>query len=150
MPLDERLARCGIYCGQCRAYTEEVADIAKQFKEWVEKDYSWLKEIDEGFSYENFIKGLEWFENSTCPGCRNSTEIWCDVKKCDKIKRNEIDNCLICDEFSRCSNTDYQRKRYSYLFKHIEIIKKEGFESFLDEEEKKAREGIRIQEIRDY
>ena len=69
-------------------------------------------------------------------------ESWCEVKKCDKINQNIIDNCLICEEFSNCPNTDYQRNRYSYLFKHIDFIKKKGFEKFLEEEEKKGKEGV--------
>jgi hypothetical protein len=150
MSFNQKLARCGIYCGQCRAYTEEVTDLAQKFKKWVEQDYNWLKDVEESFDFDNFVKGLNWFINSTCPGCRNATESWCDVKKCDKIQQNTIDNCLVCDEFSECPYTDYQRKRYSYLFKHISFIKKEGLNSFLEEEEKKAKEGVRIQDIRDY
>ena len=150
MSLHQKLARCGIYCGQCRAYTEEVTDIAHQFKQWVEQDYSWLKEVEESFDYDNFMKGLDWFINSTCPGCRNSTESWCDVKKCEKIQQDKIDNCLICDDFKDCTHTEYQRNRYSYLFKHIEFVKKEGFDKFLEEEELKGKEGVRIQDIRNY
>ncbi len=150
MDLNQKLGRCGVYCGQCRAYTEEVVNLAKQFKQWVESDYSWLKDADESFDYENFLKGIDWFENSKCPGCRNSAESWCEVKKCGKIQKDLIDNCLICDEISECPHTEYQRNRYSYLFNHIEFIKKHGLEKFLGEEEKKAEEGIRIQDIRDY
>ena len=150
MSLNQKLGHCGVYCGQCRAFTAEVTDIATKFKDWVEQDYSWLKEVEESFDYDNFLKGLDWFTNSTCPGCRNSSESWCEVKKCEKIKQNIIDNCLICDEFAKCPHTDYQRNRYSYLFNHIELIKKEGLDKFLKEEEKKALEGVRIQDIRDY
>ena len=89
-------------------------------------------------------------ELSTCPGCRESTEGWCEVRKCDKIQQNTIDNCLICDDFANCQHTDYQRNRYSYLFNLIDYIKKEGFDKFLEEEERKTKEGVRIQEIRDY
>lgn len=150
MSLYQKLARCGIYCGQCRAYTKEVTNIAQKLKQWVEKDFGWLKGVEESFDYDNFLKGLEWFADSTCPGCKNSSESWCDVKKCEKIQQNTIDNCLVCNEFSECIHTDYQRKRYSYLFKHIEFIKKEGLGKFLEEEEKNAEEGVRIQDIRDY
>ncbi len=150
MSLNHKLARCGVYCGQCRAFTAEITDLATKFKEWVVKDYSWLKEVDDSFDYDNFIKGLDWFMNSSCSGCRDSTEKWCEVKKCEKIKENTIDNCLICEDFAKCEHTDYQRKRYSYLFDYIEFVKKEGFDKFLEEEERKAEEGVRIQDIRDY
>lgn len=150
MSLNQKLARCGVYCGQCRGYTAEVENLATKFKEWVIQDYSWMKEADTSFDYDNFLKGLEWFTKSTCPGCRNATEGWCEVKKCEKIQNNEIDNCLICEEFANCPHTDYQRKRYSYLFDHIKFIEKEGFDKFLEEEEKRAKEGVRIQDIREY
>ena len=150
MSLNQKLGKCGVYCGQCRAFTAEVADMATKFKEWVVTDYSWLKEVDYSFDYDNFVQGLEWFTNSTCLGCRNSEEIWCEVKKCEKIQQNTIDNCLICQEFANCPSTDYQRNRYSYLFKHIDFISKEGFEKYLEREVKKAKEGVRIQDIRDY
>lgn len=150
MESNNKLGRCGVYCGQCRAYTAEVVNAAKQFKRWVEQDYSWLKEAEESFDYENFLKGMEWFINAKCPGCRNSAESWCDVKKCEKIQNNVIDNCLLCEEFSECSHTEYQRHRYSYLLNHIEYIKKNGLEKYLEQEEKKAEDGVRIQDIRDY
>jgi len=74
----------------------------------------------------------------------------CYFKKCEKIQQDTIDNCLLCDNFKECPYTDYQRNRYSYLFKHIEFIEKEGLDKFLEEEEKKTKEGVRIQDIRDY
>ena len=150
MTLNQKLGRCGAYCGQCRAFNAEVEDLATKFKKWVIQDYSWLKDVENSFDYDNFIQGLDWFKNSTCPGCRESTEGWCEVKKCDKIQQNTIDNCLICDDFAKCPYTDYQRNRYSYLFNSIDYIGKAGFEKFLEEEERKAKEGVRIQEIRDY
>jgi hypothetical protein len=118
-------------------------------KDVLVKDYSWLKEEQE-FDYDSFLKGLEWFEDSDCPGCRQQERSWCDVKTCIKIKENTVDNCLLCEEFSRCSHTEYQRNRYSYLLEHIEFIKEHGIEEYLREQEKKAEEGVRIQDIRDY
>ena len=150
MEIYQKLGKCGVYCGQCRAFTGEVVELSTKFKDWVVKDYSWLKDIESSFDFNNFIKGLDWFTKAKCPGCRESEESWCEVKKCEKIQNEEIDNCLLCNDFSKCPHTDYQRNRYSYLFKHVNIIKEKGFEKYLEEEEKKANEGIRIQDIRDY
>ncbi|TFG19315.1 MAG: DUF3795 domain-containing protein [Promethearchaeota archaeon] len=150
MSFNHKLGRCGVYCGQCRSYTEEMVNAAKQFKEWVEQDYSWLNDVEESFDYENFLKGIDWFIDSKCPGCRNSSIIWCEVKKCEKIQKDIIDNCLVCEEFPKCAHTEYQRNRYSYLLTHLDYIKKNGLEKYLEEEEKKAEEGVRIQDIRDY
>ena len=150
MSLNQKLGKCGVYCGQCRSFNSEVSQIASKFQKWVLQDFSWLKEAEQSFDYDNFIKGLDWFKEANCLGCRAVQESWCDVKKCEKIQNEEIDNCLLCEEFSKCPFTDYQRNRYSYLFEHIEFIKREGFDKFLEEEEKKAEEGRRIQDIRDY
>ncbi len=150
MTLNQKLGRCGVYCGQCGAFNAEVEDLATKFKKWVIQDYSLLKDAEDSFDYDNFIRGLDWFKNSTCSGCRELTESWCEVRKCDKIQQNTIDNCLICDDFANCQHTDYQRNRYSYLLNSIDFIKKEGFDKFLEEEERNAKEGVRIQEIRDY
>lgn len=150
MSLYQKLGRCGVYCGQCRSFAGEMTNLASKFKKWVIQDYSWLEENEDSFDYNNFIKGLDWFLNSTCPGCRESTEGWCEVKKCEKIQNNEVDNCLVCENFSDCPHTDYQRNRYSYLFELVDFIEKNGLEKFLEEEERKAADGVRIQDIRDY
>jgi hypothetical protein len=150
MALNHKLGRCGVYCGQCRSYTKEISETANLLKKYIKQDFSWLKDTKQSFDYENFLKGLDWFKKSTCPGCRDATESWCEVKKCTKIQEKSVDNCLLCEEFNECQYTDYQRNRYSYLYDHIKYIEKEGFEKFLLEEEKRAKEGTRIQEIRDY
>jgi hypothetical protein len=124
--------------------------MASTFMDYVLEDFQWLRGTEDTFDYDNFIKGLEWFKESTCPGCRDVSESWCDVKKCEKIENNTIDNCLICEGFSECPLTDYQRNRYSYLFEYIEFIKREGLEELLVREENKAKDGVCIQEIRDY
>ena len=150
MDANQKLGKCGVYCGQCRAFNAEVSDLAKIMEKWVKQDYSWVKEVEQSFDYDNFLKGLEWFKESTCSGCRQAQESWCDVKKCDKIKKETIDNCLLCNDFMQCPHTEYQRNRYSYLLEHIDTIKEQGLEKYLEGEEKKAEEGIRIQDIRDY
>ena len=150
MSLNQKLGKCGVFCAQCSSFTGEMTELASKIKVWTVRDYSWLKDSDEDFDFDNFLKGLDWFIDSTCPGCRNVKESWCDVKKCEKIQQGTIDNCLVCEDFASCKFTDYQKNRYSYLFEHRDYIKKEGFEKYLEREEKKAKEGIRIQEIRDY
>lgn len=112
--------------------------------------FTWLKENEDSFDYDNFLKGLDWFMDSTCPGCRGSEETWCVLKKCSKILDDVVYNCLLCEEFSECTFTEYQRNRYSHLFEHIEYITREGFEAFLQREAGKAENSVLIQEIRDY
>ncbi|MBD3172927.1 DUF3795 domain-containing protein [Candidatus Bathyarchaeota archaeon] len=105
MEYNNKLGRCGIYCGQCRAFSSEIAELATQLKKYVVRDFTWLKENEDSFDYDNFLKGLGWFMDSICPGCRGSEETWCDVKKCSKILDDLVYNCLLCEEFSECTFT---------------------------------------------
>ena len=150
MSLQEKLGRCGVYCGQCRAYHREVPEAASTLRKWILEDYSYMKEEKESFDYENFIKALDYFATLERCGCRGQNVVWCDVKKCPKIKQDEIDNCLICDEFDECEYTDYVRNRYSYLFDHVKIIQEKGLETFLEEQEQRSQDGVRLSAIRDY
>lgn len=145
----EKLARCGIFCGQCSAFHGKVADLAKQLYHEIETDYSWAKESSE-FNYNELLKGLAWMKEQRCPGCRQVSESWCDVKNCSKIQNNEIDNCLICEDFLSCSKTEYQRNRYSYLIKDYNSLKKISIKEYLKLQDEKEKKGIRIQDIRDY
>jgi hypothetical protein len=150
MSLKEILGKCGVYCGQCSSYLGEVSDLASQLLNCVSEDYSWLKD-NKAFDFDNFVKGLDYFVHHTdCLGCRNKKEIWCDVMKCPKIQNDKLDNCLICDEFSDCNLNEYQKKRYSYLYNHIKIIKDKGLDKFLEQEQQKSNDGLRLSDIRDY
>ena len=150
MSLQEKLGRCGVYCGQCRANHREVPEAASTLRKWILEDLSYLKEEKEAFDYENFIKTLDYFASLERCDCRGQTDVWCDVKKCPKIKQDEIDNCLICDEFDECEYTSYVRNRYSYLFDNRDIIQEKGLDAFLQEQEQKAKDGVRLSDIRDY
>ena len=52
MSLNQKLGKCGVYCGQCRSFTGEMTELASKIKDWTVKDYSWLKDADENFDYE--------------------------------------------------------------------------------------------------
>ncbi|MBD3192988.1 MAG: DUF3795 domain-containing protein [Candidatus Heimdallarchaeota archaeon] len=149
----ELAAKCGIYCGQCTGLEGKTKTSAKKLKELIEQDFNWIEadKVDVGFDLTNFKTGLDWFINhSQCPGCNKIKEHWCDVQKCPKIKDNTVENCLLCEEFLTCPRTEYQRKRYPFVIDHYYRIKEIGFEKHLKEEQRKAEEGLRIQDIREY
>ncbi len=148
LSLKEKLGRCGVYCGQCRAYHREIPEAASKLRKWVLEDFSYMRE--ENLDFENLIKALEHFASLEVCGCRRQKIVWCDVKKCSKIHKDEIDNCLICEEFDACEHTSYVRNRYSYLFDHIKIIQEKGLDAFLEEQEQKSKDGVRLSDIRDY
>ncbi|TFG15068.1 DUF3795 domain-containing protein [Candidatus Thorarchaeota archaeon] len=150
MSLKENLCRCGIYCGQCWAYRAVIPRTASTLKEMIVKDLSYLRDTDLDFDFDEFVQNLDYFAKmEPCKG-RNEETTWCDVKKCSRIKNDEVDNCLLCELFAECERTEYVRGRYSYLFDHVKIIQEEGLGAYLEGEEKKARDGVRLPDIRDY
>ena len=150
MSLNEKLGRCGVYCGQCRSYHGEVPEIAARLKKWIEVDFSYLREAQIDFDFNNLIQGLDYFSGMEECSCRGQESTWCEVRKCPKIQQGDIDNCLICEEFAECAHTDYVRNRYSYLFDHVKKIQDIGLDKFLEEQERKSKEGVRLADIRDY
>ena len=150
LSLLEKLGRCGVYCGQCRAYHREVPEAASALRKRILEDFSYMKEEKDVFDFENLIKALDYFTALEGCGCRGRTHDWCDVKKCPKIQQDEIDNCLICEEFDECERTDYVRNRYSYLFDHRKTIQEKGLDEFLEKQEERSKAGVRLSDIRDY
>jgi hypothetical protein len=145
--------KCGIFCGQCTGLKETIKKTAEKLKNLIESDFEWLENEEAGikFDYKNFLKGLNWFVNdSICPGCQNIKEHWCEVMKCPEIIDDAIENCLLCDDFLECSRNEYQKKRYPFLVDHYKRVNEIGFEKHLEEEQKKAEKGLRIQDIREY
>lgn len=148
--MDPKLARCGIYCGQCTAFLGVVAERAAKLKQLIERDFKWSQNV-KAFDYQSTVKGLEWLSHQKCPGCRFVSETWCEVKKnCPRIKSNSIDNCLQCEEFPFCQFNEYQRSRYSYLLNDYKQIHEIGMERYLQLQEMRSKNGIRIQDIRDW
>jgi hypothetical protein len=137
--------KCGVFCEMCPTGNGRIAELAKELSWLIKGSYSWLEDSLD-FRLEDLRKGLEWLSKEDCPTCKNIKEPWCEVLKCQKIR--QISNCLLCDEFLTCSRTSYQRDRYPFVIKHYQRVKEIGIESHYDEERKKAREGITLNDIR--
>ena len=150
--VQELFGICGVYCGMCVASKEILTVTATKLKELIVEDYQWVESLENNldFKYKNFLKGLDWFSKQQCPTCNKISDHWCEVRKCSKIINNEIKSCLLCEEFLTCERTTYQRDHYPFVIEHHERVKVIGFDKHLEEEEKRAQEGITLQKIRKY
>lgn len=82
-------------------------------------------------------------EKNKCPGCSNGRKvngrcIKCAIKLC---KKRQGEYCFSCEEFP-CDRLKRMDKRYQEKYEiseiaNLEIIKENGIESFLKQEEKK-------------
>ena len=71
----DKIAYCGIDCSKCVKFKDVSAEKAKEIIKAIEESGldEWQEHAprDEEFSYEDFKKGLKWFEKyMRCPGCK--------------------------------------------------------------------------------
>ncbi len=98
----------------------------------------WIANVTQDFDFKNFMKGLSWFANSSCPGCPEGGGMpRCEVKAC--CLKKKINNCYSCEDFSMCEKLSYQKETYK-ISEHHERIKQVGYETWLREQEKKIDE----------
>jgi hypothetical protein len=100
----------------------------------------WIAYVTRDFEYGNFIRGLEWFVNSTCKGCSQGGGMPnCDARNCCKEKG--LKNCYFCDDSLNCQKLTYQKGTYN-IEDNYKRIKQIGYEEWLKEQEKKMTEGF--------
>ena len=141
---------CGVYCGQCPTGNGRVNALAEELLKVTTGLTSDTPDYEiKDFDVKEFRKGLEYFHKSYgCPTCLNIEEPWCEVLRCEKAK--ELGSCLLCDDFTNCSNTEYHRDRYPYLLEHHRRVKKVGLKQHNKEEQWRAEKGVSIIDLRKY
>lgn len=132
---------CGVCCNHCGMQTR-IPEMATKLKRFIEAyGYGeWIHSITQDFDFNNLMKGLNWFANSSRPNCLKGGGMpHCDVRAC--CLKRKLKNCYFCEEFSRCEKLNYQKETY-HVEKHYERIKQAGYENWLREQEKKIKENF--------
>ena len=99
------LAYCGLYCGDCAGYSQDIAKAAEQLKEQLEK-YKFHLTVKAMFSeqfknYDEFKKNLNFLTQMKCPAvCTQRDDTKCNVWHCCRDKG--FAGCYECDEFENC------------------------------------------------
>lgn len=132
---------CGVCCDHCGMRTR-IPEMAKNLKRFIDAyGYAeWVHSITQDFNFDNLMKGLNWFANSSCPGCLKGGGMpHCEVRVC--CLRRKLKNCYFCEEFSSCEKISYQKETYNIGEKH-ESIRQIGYANWLREQEKKTSENF--------
>ena len=103
----EITAPCGIDCKKCIAYSDGyVKETSARLTELLGPNFGVHAERFSKFypamaNYQSFKEMLQFFEDASCPGCRNGHPQFpnCGVATCPKIESGEADFCFQCDEF---------------------------------------------------
>ena len=97
------VAYCGLDCEKCVKFKGVYADKARELLEAIEEsgldEWQEHEPREEEFNYNDFKKGLVWFEkHMRCVGClAGGGNPDCVIKKC--CKERGINNCSECLEF---------------------------------------------------
>ena len=141
-----RLAPCGIHCGECFAFKGgDISEHSKRLKgslgnfDVYAERFVELLEEPVFMKYPAFKEMLAYFSEAKCSGCRNEQcKLFkdCRVRACSEKKG--VDFCFECDEFP-CNNTGFDEhlnKRSVAINKRIKEI---GVEAYYEEVKGKAR-----------
>ena len=135
------ISYCGVCCSHCGMQLH-IPKMAEELKRFVEAyGYGeWIEHITQDFDFENFMKGLAWFSNSSCSGCLQGGGMPnCEVKNCCIEK--SLKNCYFCKDFLNCEKLSYQKETYKIDENHRRI-KQIGYENWLEEQEEKRRQNF--------
>ena len=131
---------CGVYCGQCASGNGRLKFFALELRRLTDVYVRWMEHEDVGFNHSEFRKGLEVISGYQCPGCLGGGGMPCQNRECAKGKG--LRGCLECVEFPTCEKTEYQRERYPFVLESYEKVQREGFEAWIEEQDRKAKAGF--------
>ncbi|MEM3700899.1 MAG: DUF3795 domain-containing protein [Candidatus Bathyarchaeia archaeon] len=136
-----QISYCGVCCSHC-GMQKRIPNMAKELKRFVNayRYGDWISYVTKDFGFENFMKGLNWFANSSCAGCLSEGGMPnCEVRSCCKEKG--LKNCYFCENFLKCEKIGYQKGTYR-INENYERIKRIGYEQWLKEQEEKLKENF--------
>ncbi|MFH1194976.1 MAG: DUF3795 domain-containing protein [bacterium] len=134
------IAYCGLYCGDCHGYKQNVANLARDLRKELrdskfKKFADFISNYGFGKSYKNYDKCYEvlgaMVKFRCRKGCRNGGgPPFCKIREC--CKKKEIDGCWQCSSFEECKKLDFLCGVHDDgHIKNLRLIKKKGTEAFV-------------------
>jgi len=105
------IAYCGLYCGDCPSYTQEIADLAKALRKEL-RHHKFGKYADDlaqmpGFeAFKDYEAGYALLGSMMKLRCKGECKAGggsrsCPIKKC--ARRHAFEGCWQCDDFETCA-----------------------------------------------
>ena len=160
------LAPCGIFCGACDAFLGTSKSLAKELyrilKGFNIVDVSSIVLGVEQERMEDFLCILEKImEARKCPGCHSGggnpacliklcvlEKEYLSCAECDKMPCNLITREGITDTEDVCFYLEMITKRYAgWNVKNLERIQQVGYRQFVDEMQKKVKNGFLTSDV---
>ena len=135
----DKIAYCGLYCGDCFIYEGKLADLARDLRK--ELRQSKFDKTAESLSAVPFFKVFQNYPQCyevlgaivkfRCKSCRDGGgPPFCKMRKC--CLKKEIDGCWQCNDFETCENLDFLKPNHGDAhIKNLRALNKNGVGSFL-------------------
>ncbi len=136
----DKIAYCGIYCGECFIGQGKVADLARDLRKEM-RAYR-LDKMAKSFSDVPFFAAFKGYSqcyavlgalvklrcNKTCRN--DGGPPFCKMRKC--CRKKGIDGCWECEEFETCPELDFVKTYHGDAhLKNLRKLKKAGVKGFL-------------------
>ncbi len=139
---------CGLYCGLCSARARMPRQ-ARELRELMSKEgyEHWGSELPNFNEFWEFLTDLGDPEKS-CPGCRQGGgPPFCGIRKC--AQKRDIKVCVFCEEYP-CHRIEALGKGYPTLVADGKRMREIGLETWIEEQEERAKTGFAYVDIRCY
>jgi len=99
------------YCGLCETclldkpdFLEAIAKVKEYLDQFPVTWWSHCFPGDEGFSFPELRKGLDWFlSRPECPSCKGGGGLKaCPIRRCAMIR--QVEHCLECHDMETCEH----------------------------------------------
>lgn len=126
---------CGLYCPDCYAYSGQIASLAQELRELLDKyNFAMVAETVpfEGFQYykegDAFLEALTYMRcQKTCRGGGGNPA--CPIRECCQEKG--VEGCWECDQFEQCETIRILEPVHKDAnIKNLRNIKKEGTDNW--------------------
>ena len=133
------IAYCGLYCGDCLNYKDEIADLARDLRKKLREEK--FNRVSQGLSkffkefknYEQCYEVLGAMVRLRCKrACRGGGgPPSCKIRNC--CPKKNIQGCWECEEFETCEKLDFLKPIHGDAhLKNLGKLEKQGIDKFLE------------------
>jgi hypothetical protein len=134
------IAYCGLYCGDCPAYTQTLANLARDMR--AELRHYRFGQMADQMSKEPFFEEFKHYDKcyrllgtmmklrctKLCKG--NGGPPNCKIRNC--ARKKGFDGCWQCDDFVSCKNLEILKDNYgSANLRNLRKLRKQGPAAFV-------------------
>jgi hypothetical protein len=136
----DKIAYCGLYCGDCFGYQGTIADLARDLRKELrshrfDKTAESLAEVPFFKAYQNYPQCYDVLGAMVRLRCKSCKEgggpPFCKIRQC--CQKKGIDGCWECADFESCAKLDFLKGNHGDAnLKNLRKLKKVGVEGFLE------------------